>query len=344
MLVREIQAGEEGRWDEYVCGSQYSAPLHLFAWKKVMQEVFHSEAHYLLAEDNGTIMGILPLIHIKSLLAGDYVTSLPGGMCADNNEAADLLLAHAKSFVKAHNASYLILRDGRHKWALPELVTDEEHVTFVVEIPSNLDQLKRAMKKRTRQLITKVSNNGVYGMVGLDKLDEYYPVYAKAMQDLGTPTMGAGFFKCMSAHFLGKVDLITLSLGNEIVGGGFISTLNNIVYCLWSGLLQDYYGLHTSYLLSWEAIKYTHQNGYQWLDLGRCRKASGGYNFKKNFGGQAKQIYQQFYLNGISQPPRVGGERSEDMTYRAFVSIWRRLPPPATEALGPLIRKQLPFG
>jgi hypothetical protein len=130
MIVSEAKAGEEARWDAYVYGCTYSTPQHLFAWKKVMEEVFNSKTFYLLAEENGSISGVLPLIHIKSLLGGNYFTSHPGGICTESDEAAGLLFEYARELVKAKNAKYVILRDGRKKWELPHVVTDEEHVSL----------------------------------------------------------------------------------------------------------------------------------------------------------------------------------------------------------------------
>jgi FemAB-related protein (PEP-CTERM system-associated) len=344
MQIREIRDGEENRWDDFVRRCEHSTPQHLSAWKKVMQEVFNSEVHYLLAEENEKITGILPLIHIKSLVAGHYFTSFPGGLCACDEKTAGLLLDHVKKFVKAENAKYLILRDGRKKWDLPGLVTDEEHVTFLIEIQTNLDQVKRAMKKDTRQHINKASKNSLTATLGLEYLNQYYPVYSKAMHDLGTPTLGMNFFKCMASLLPIDTNLITLYHADKIVGGGFIAPFKETIYCSWSGLLQEHYDLSTSYLLAWEAIKHAHENNYRWVDLGRCRKNSGGYEFKKQFGGLCQQLYQQFYLNGIDRPPNVGSEMKEDTKFQIFFNMWRKIPLRITEVLGPELRKQMPFG
>ena len=66
--------------------------------------------------------------------------------------------------------------------------------------------------------------------------------------------------------------------------------------------------------------------------------------FKKDFGSEGQQLYQQFYLNGITQPPAVGAGMEEELKYRLFVKIWRRLPLPVAEALGPQLRRRMPFG
>lgn len=344
MIVREIQPGEAHLWDAYARHSPFSTPQHLYTWKKVMEDVFHSETHYLISEENGTITGLLPLIHINSLLAGHYLTSQPGGICADNDIAAGLLFKHAREFVLTHKAKYLILRDGRKKWNLPDVVTDEEHITFLNEIPSDLDQLKSSLRKKTRWRVNQATKNGITAALGLENLDQYYPTYARAMQELGTPTLGLDFFKSAATHLPNETNLITLYYGDKIVGGGFLAPFKNTVYCSWSGLLHEHYDLHISYRTAWEAIKYAHEHGYQWVDLGRCKKNSGGHEFKQQFNGQVQQLYQQIYLNGIERVPTVGVAKAADWKFRFFIRIWRILPLPIANALGPILRRQMPFG
>jgi serine/alanine adding enzyme len=344
MIVREIEAGEESRWDEFVCSSPFSTPQHLFAWKRVMEDVFNSETHYLLAEDNRRITGVLPLLHIRSFIGGHYFTSLPGGICTDNPDAAEGLFIRARDFVKQYNAKYLILRDGRHKWELPEVKTDEAHVTFLIEIKPDLDEIRQAMKKRTRQLINQTSRNGLAINRGIEQLEDYYPIYAQAMRNLGTPTLGLTFFKKITVHSPGMIDLITLFRDGRVLGGGFISPFQQNVFCLWSGSLQKHYDLHISYFLTWAAIQYAYEQGFRWVDLGRCMKNSGGYKFKKTFGSQLQQLYQQTYMNGTGKPPSVGAAKAEDAKFRYFIKLWNHLPLGITEVIGPKLRKQMPFG
>lgn len=344
MLVKEFKNGEQAQWDEYVHASEYSTPYHLSGWKDVLQEVFDIETHYLLALENDEVVGVLPLLHIKSLLTGHYITSLPGGLCAECESSAELLLEQAKKLVRETNARYLILRDGRKRWDLPGLVTDEEHITLMVRLDTDLELVKSEFKKRTRQLVNKAVQSGLESETGLENLPEYYPVYAQAMKELGTPSPGIDFFMSMAAHFPEESNLLTLYYDDRIVGGGFMAPFKDTVYCTWAGMLREYYSLRSSHLLVWNTITYAFNHGFQWVDLGRCKKNSGSYVFKKDFGAEPRQLYQQSFLNGTSTPPSVGAAMEEDPGFRTFVKIWRLLPIQVTEYLGPKLRKRVPFG
>lgn len=344
MVVREMKPGEELVWDNYVSKNEFSTPLQLAAWKTIFTKVYNSKTHYLLVEENGAVTGVLPLLHIKSLIAGNYVTSFPGGLLANDNDTASLLLNHGKLIVEKNHAKYLILRDGRIKWQDPELITDEEHINLIIHIHSDLGETRNSMKRRVRTLVNRSLNNGLKANHGWDLQSDFYHVYSLAMREIGTPTFGRKFFNQIHLSLRQNLHPLTISRNGDILGGGYIVPHRNCIHCLWSGLLKDYYDLYISHFLYWEVIRFAYQKGYEHVNLGRCRKESGLYFFKKGFGGRVQPLYQQFYLHEAQKRPPVGAEIEDELKYRVFTTAWRFLPHKVTEILGPEIRKVIPFG
>ncbi len=109
-------------------------------------------------------------------------------------------------------------------------------------------------------------------------------------------------------------------------------------------MLREYYRLRPNYLLYWNTLKLGCELGLQSIDLGRCTRGSGNFDFKRRWTAQPQALYQQFLMNGISRPPAVGGGWSKDVRYRLFVALWRGLPLSIVEILGPWLRKRIPFG
>src|SRR5207302_11163595 len=76
---------DRDRWDQFVLSHAEGTNYHRWSWKHVFQEVFGWSAIYLLAEENGVVRGILPLIWQKCLLRS-YLSSMPhlkgGGIVA----------------------------------------------------------------------------------------------------------------------------------------------------------------------------------------------------------------------------------------------------------------------
>lgn len=344
MDVIRLADGDRQQWDAYVAGSPYSTFFHLAGWAQVWQAALGSRTHYLLATDGDRVAGTLPLIHVKSRLSGHFLTSLPGGLCADDEAAAAALLDQARELLHETGARYLILRDGLHRWELPGLVTNEDHCTFHVDLSGGLEEARANLRRSTRKLSKRGLRAGVRAVPDQGALDTFYPVYARAMRERGTPTPGRSFFHTAMQRFSERLVLLTIRRQGEMLGGGFIAPFKDTIFCTWSGMPRAHYDLYTSYLLYWGVIDYGCEHGLQKMDMGRCRRGSGSYAFKAGWGGEMQPLYQQYLLNGIERPPKVGGSLQEEAKYRLFFNVWQRLPLPLTEWLGPQLRKRMPFG
>jgi FemAB-related protein (PEP-CTERM system-associated) len=352
MQVVELERqGKEG-WDECVRRVPGATVYHLASWKEVMEQTYGLKTHYLLAKEAGQVLGVLPLLHIKSRLAGHYLTSPPGGLCCQDEAAAATLLQQAKGLVRSAGAGYLILRDSYRRWELPELVTNEDHCTMVARLSPDWELVLKGIKRKERQLSSQgmragvqvVSSNGSEGPPSVRLLEGFYPAYSRAMRDKGTPTPGIRFFRNVMERFPTHMILMVVRREPQVLGGGLIAPFRDTVYCAWAGMRREFYELRPSHLLYWETMRYGSANGFQWVDFGRSHWNSGSFEFKRSWGGQPRPLYQQFFLNTTAHPPAVGGSREDDAQYRLFVRLWRHLPLRLTDVLGPQLRKRMPFG
>lgn len=344
MKVQRLQDDNKSEWDAYVSESAQATFFHLSGWKDVMEGTHGLQAPFLFAKECGQIVGVLPLFHIKSRLGGHYFTSMPGALCAQDENAAQALIERAKELVKASGARYLVLRDSHANRKLPELVTNKDHCTLVVKLSDDPDEVWQRIKRRARQLTNKAKRAKVTVKIGPNSMEDFYPVYARAMRDVGTPTPGVRFFRNVLAQFPGHFNLVTVRHRHDLLGGVTIASYKDSIYCLWGGMLRQFYDLYPNHLLYWETLRFGCANGLQWVDLGRSQWDSGTYTFKMNWGAEPRPLYQKFFLNGASRPPAVGNSMKGDAKYRLFFGVWKRLPLTATETLGPWLRKRMPFG
>ncbi|HSJ54875.1 MAG TPA: GNAT family N-acetyltransferase [Anaerolineae bacterium] len=344
MDVQELQDRDRDRWDRYVQTSPLSTFFHLSGWRDVWVRSMGSRALYLFATEGDRVVGILPLLHVRSLLSGQFLTSLPGGLCAEDDEAAEALLARARELLAETGARYLILRDGLRRWELPGLVTSDEHCTFTIDVSDGAEKAYARLRRSTRKYAMRGVRAGVGTAIDQQALGAFYPAYAEAMRERGTPTPGRRFFETAMQHFPDELCLLTVVHEDNVLGGGFVAPLRDTVFCTWSGLPRQHFELYNSYLLYWGAIGYAAQLGMARLDMGRCRRGTGSYDFKVAWGGEEQPLYQHYYLNGIEHPPQVGAALYENPKYRFFSRLWQRLPLPVAEALGPQLRRRMPFG
>ncbi len=344
MDVKELQDSDKDRWDSYVRASPLSTFFHLSDWRDVWVASMGSQAHYLLAAEGDKLVGVLPLLHVRSRLSGQFLTSLPGGLCAESEEAAAALLTRAQELLAETGAHYLILRDGLRRWDLPGLTVSDEHCTFYIDVSEGAEKAYAGLRRSTRKYAMRGVRAGVGAVIDQEALNVFYPTYAEAMRERGTPTPGRGFFETAMQRFPDTLCLLTVLHEDEVLGGGFVAPHRDILFCTWSGLPRRHFALYNSYLLYWGAIYHAANQGMARLDMGRCRRGTGAYEFKAAWGGAEQPLYQHTYLNGSRRPPQVGAGLYQDPKYRVFSGVWQRLPLWATEALGPQLRKRMPFG
>ncbi|NLF13591.1 MAG: GNAT family N-acetyltransferase [Anaerolineaceae bacterium] len=344
MQVSELRHHERATWDEYVYGAAGSTIYHLAGWKDVFEDTFGLQTHYLWACENGQVLGVLPLLEVKSKLSGHYFTSLPSAICAEDGQAACTLALKAKELVRDSKANYLILRDSYHQWDLPGLVTQQPHCTLIADVTDDTDLMWQRLDRRVRQHTQKAIRAELEVMIGPQYLEEVYPAYSEAMRDLGTPTLGIGFFRNLFRQFPTSFTALMVRQHDKVLGGAFIAQFRDTLYNTWGGMLRDSFPLRSCHIWYWETLKYGHENGYRQIDLGRSEWDSGTYSFKKHWLSEPRPLYHQCYLNRTCRSPHVGSTRAEDLGYRAFTQLWIRLPLPMTERVGPFLRARMPFG
>jgi FemAB-related protein (PEP-CTERM system-associated) len=344
MEIKELQDQDRARWDEFVSRSKSGCFFHLSGWKSVMESTFQHQTHFLFAEANHRIVGILPLLRVKNLLRGYYLTSFPGGLCAEHAEAANALIERAIEMCKDSQDHYLILRDSQQQWERPEFTTNTEHCTLIVSLDPDPGMVWKKFKKRARQLTNKAIKAGLIVNIGLGLLEEFYPIYSRSMAKKGTPTLGLKFFQRVAQQFPTGFNLFVVCHCDQIIGGGFVFYHKDTIYCSWGGMLREYYDLNPNHLLYWQTMKHGCESGYRRLDLGRSARNSGTYTFKMNWGAEPQLLHQQCYLSNNSKYMIVGYERMQNPGYRLLVKVWSYLPLWLTDPLGPRLRRHIPFG
>src|SRR2546425_2509367 len=90
MDITELRT-ETAEWDAFVRASGEGSPFQLVAWKRAVERTFGLRAHYLMARENGRLVGVLPLFEARELFGRRALISVPyavyGGICATSDAA-----------------------------------------------------------------------------------------------------------------------------------------------------------------------------------------------------------------------------------------------------------------
>jgi FemAB-related protein (PEP-CTERM system-associated) len=337
----ELFAGPEAEWDACVQNAAGWTHFHRWGWKSVIERVFGHECLYLAARDTaGNVTGVLPLVHAKSLLFGDYLISLPflnyGGPLGEAG-AVQALVQHAADIARERRVDLLELRSRE---ALPvELPVSRRKITCLLDLTAgNADAVWQGLKSNVRRKVRHAQKEGFNVTFGLGQVDAFYEVFSRHMRDLGTPTLPRRFFRTLAERFPEDIWVGCAYHGDRPVAGGFGFQWAGELELTWVSALQEYHRSYPNMLLYWAFIERAANQGLSLFNFGRCTPGGGTHQFKLQWG--SRDVPLMWY-----QP--VAGRRAATPSphERAFAwgpVLWKRLPLALANALGPTIVRMIP--
>jgi serine/alanine adding enzyme len=328
--------------DDFVRGMPDAKLCHIPAWNNMIASVFGHKVFYLVARENGTIDGVLPLAHIRSRLFGDRMISQPfsdyGGPLVNTLAALDALYQHAVVLATKLRCESI---EFRSTTAIPyDLHLRNDKVSMHLPLASDPKEVWKGLRPQIRNRIRKAEKSGVTVINGhCEMLDEFYRVWTIRMRQLGTPCYPIKLFRGIMETFVDNSRIFVAICNGTTVAVLFVYTFNGCVHTRWGGALREYDSVGPNYLLNWSAIEFYCKKGMKCFDFGRSTVDSGQHTFKERWGAKPIQLSWQYW----TQPGgRLRLAKPDDPRYRKKVQIWQRLPLWLTRAVGPHISCSLP--
>lgn len=339
LIVSAEVSGAE--WDAFVQRHTSGTVEHLWFWRDLFARVFHHDCVYLAARRDDVIVGVLPLVRIKSRLVGRVVVSLPfanyAGLLVVDHDAARALVQRAREIGQAFGASYVELRNtDRH---VSELPYRQQKVGARLQLPSNPGTLWAALDRKVRNQVRKAQKEGLTverGNVAL--VDEFYTVFAHNMRDLGTPVFPKRLFVETVEQMRGGGCVFIVRKDAQAVGGGIALGWRDTVLVPWASSLRAYRPFCPNMLLYWSMLEWAVSSGYQVFDLGRSTPGAGTHHFKQQWHPDEFPLHWEYVLLGRSDPPKHGPDQP---AFKVAVEMWKRLPLWITTRLGPGIVRHI---
>lgn len=341
LAVRKLADSEVLQWDDFVQRHEQGSNYHRSAWKGFFEKSMRKETHYLAAWQRDEITGVLPLVRQKSLVFGDYLVSLPflnyGGLLS-TSEAATAALVDAMNDLAADlGVSHAELRGLARVLDLP---VKTNKVAMHLRLPADADELSSSLGAKLRSQIRRPQrHNPVVKRGGADRLDDFYRVFSRNMRDLGTPVYGKKMFADILERFADSSDIVVIEIDGTPVAAGFLLSHRGMTEVPWASSDRRYNKLSVNMLLYWEMLRTSIERGSRIFDFGRSSVDSGTFRFKKQWGAEPVQLFWSYWLAAGQQLPELNPENSR---YALAIRAWQRLPVPLTQAIGPMLARNLP--
>ncbi len=343
MEIRHANSQADAQlWQQFVEEHHECTNYHRWGWKSVIENSFHWPTFYLMAEEQGKVLGILPLVWQKSLLFGSFLTSLPflncGGIVAENQAAKRGLIDKAVTLARKSRVDYMELRQRTDSdLSLPAKM---HKVTMVLTVERDEAKMWAALPHKVRTDIRRGIKSGLSADFGGKKLlGDFYGVFARNMRDLGTPVYSCNFFSEILRAFPDDSYICIIRHQSKPIAASFLVGYRDTIEAGWSSSLYSYSAMKPNMMLYWKVLGFAGERGYRVFDFGRSSIDSGTYRFKKQWGSQEVPLYWIYWTPDGSHLPEVN---KENPRYRSAIWLWQRLPVTLTKLLGPSIVKCLP--
>jgi serine/alanine adding enzyme len=327
-------------WDAFVRAQPGWTHFHLYGWRPIMERVLRHECVHLAARtDDGALVGVLPLVRVRSRLFGHFLVSMPflnyGGPLGTRAGIA-ALAAEAVELRRQSGAKLLELR-SRVPLDIP-LAASHRKLTVVRDLPSDPEALWRTLDPKLRSQVRRPQKEGVTVRFGGDQLDAFYPVFARHMRDLGTPTQSRRLFEAIVDGFGESIQVGSAWYRGRPIAAGIGIRWGGEIEMTWASALVEYKRLAANMLLYWAFMERAAADGLSTFNFGRCSPGSGTHRFKMQWGGREEPLW--WYAD--SSVPEVATPSPTDSAYAWGPRLWRHLPTSVATAVGPSIVRLIP--
>jgi len=338
-VVRTLEPAGAARWDAFVAACPEATFFHRAGWKAVIEQAFGHKTWFLYAENAGRIEGVLPLAHVKSLMFGNALVSLPfcvyGGIAAANEAARQALDREAQALAARLGVGHLEYRNMRPNqtdWATKDL-----YVTFRKEISADEEANMQAIPRKQRAMVRKGIKAGLTGDIE-DSVDNFFDAYAASVHRLGTPVFARKYFRILKDVFGKDCEVLTIKRDGRTVSSVLSFYFRDEVLPYYGGGTTEAREVAGNDFMYWELMRRAAIRGCRVFDFGRSKIGTGAYDFKKNWGFEAQPLPYAYQLHRARALP---DNNPLNPKYQRFIRIWQKLPLPLANAIGPHIVKNL---
>jgi FemAB-related protein (PEP-CTERM system-associated) len=329
-------------WDAFVNVHPDANRYQLWGWRRIFEDVFGHETIYLSARRGGVVVGVLPLVILRSRVFGSFAVSLPfvdgGGVCTSDGEAADLLVLRARQEAAERRLSHVELRHISRQF--PELPVRQHKVGMCMPLAADAKQAWDALDRKVRNQVRKGEKSELATRSGgVELTDAFYEVFTRNMRDLGTPVYPRRLFEMTLRTFPESARVFVVDKGEVVVAAGIALIHRGVIAVPWASSLREYRALSANNLLYWRMIEHGIASRCHTFDFGRSTPGEGTFQFKEQWGAQPFPLYWEYQMLNGAAPPELNPGNPK---FKAAIATWKRLPVPLTAWLGPRIVRSIP--
>ena len=197
-----------------------------------------------------------------------------------------------------------------------------------------------AIPRKARAEVRKGLKADLSVRVGREDKDAraHYRVYSESVRNLGTPVFPAKLFRAALEAFPESSDILTVFKDGEPISSVLSFYHQGAVVPYWGGGIYAARAARANERMYYELMLHARARGMERFDFGRSKTGGGPYKFKKNWGFAPQPLrYSEWTAPG--QAARDVDPTSD--AYARKIALWKKLPLPIANAIGPFIARGL---
>ncbi len=308
-----------------------------YAWNQFLSDVYEYPDYTLAIDSQNGDYSFLPQKLVNSQLFGSRLISEPfsdyAGPTATRLENQKVLLQSAAELHRHLKTNFLEIRLSRNRSSkiYPELERlgfrlTREYSSFLIDLKEGEKKTWDRITPSTRRAITKSKHVGaeIHEVKSQEDIRNYHRLHLINSREHGAPAHPLKFFTEMHSRLglEGQMKLMIATHNEQEIAGLLLLRHGSTVHYWQSCLPSRHRTLNPFHALLWKALLGSIEEGYQAFDLGRTRKETGVYRFKRTWGGSEYSLDHYCLFKG--RPSKLVDP--ENLKYKTASAVWKKIP------------------
>jgi FemAB-related protein (PEP-CTERM system-associated) len=164
-------------------------------------------------------------------------------------------------------------------------------------------------------------------------------VFARNMRDLGTPVYGQNFFRAVLTTFADQSRVFVVRLNDQPIAASIVHWYKDRIEVPWASSLREFNPLCANVQLYWEMLRFAIERGFATFDFGRSTPGEGTFQFKKQWGAEARELVWEYWMADGKPLPQLN---TKNPKFELAIRAWQRLPLSIATTLGPHVVRNIP--
>ena len=339
IAVRPFRESDRSAWNAFVHAHPEGTFFHLAEWQDVLTRAFDHRTHYLLAERDGEIRGVLPLAQVRSLLFGNALVSTPfcvyGGIVAAEEVAHAALEKSACDLARRLGVDHLEMRNRQRRH--PDWPCKDLYVTFRKAIDPDPEKNMLAIPRKQRAMVRKGIKEELRAEIDGDP-GRLYDMYSESLRNLGTPVFARRYLETLQDVFGSACDIVTILKEDRAVASVLNFYFRDEVLPYYGGGTLEARAVAGNDFMYWQVMERGREKGCRVFDYGRSKRGTGAFDFKTYWGFEPEPLYYEYYLVKSREMPNLSPTNPK---FGKAIELWRKMPLKLTQLIGPPVAKYL---